>query len=787
LFPAKVTITPAGNTSLQLGSTMTFTASVQTASGTNLSTPISYSSSDTAVLNLTPAGVACAGRWDITFTTCIPGGTGVVKVTAEALGGTSAPTYVFVHPSIDNITVTGILLNGIPIQEPCLSQGQSMTLEARAFSQGTDITSSVGPFTWLARDATVVTITPLVNIAYNFPTNQATATAATPGLTQIYASASGATSTSFQQPPYTNAQGTASPILDFFETCPIQNIQLELGQVGSQQTSFVAAKGTPETVIATLTDAMGNSSLPNTTGNVVLSKVPLTWTASQPGVIAAGSACTQSCALNFQSAGAGTVTASCSPPTCNIGFPESPPVLSTAACTQFFQAQFPQIASCQQFIPYPVYANTAVSGVVTGPTASASVLATSLGCAQTPPLYCSTSMYNVSTSKASTGAENPMPVSPNSLLFDPAGDRAYMGGDFGAQLVTLASFGGNTSPFTSLGTVTGTVLATSNNGNNAVFSDTLHTPNQVYLVNTTTVTSSSNSVLTIPNAVAAGFSPDGLKTFIFGNGGSSLYISSPLQGLQGPIALSGSANSIVFSPNGAFAYVAETAANGNPPIVTVFNTCNNQTATNNPTNGVQPIVATMNLPANPLLMKVLPGVHIDGTDSQGFSIPDGIHVLVLDSTGFDMLTSTISPPVPGTLCSQGLTFVSGAPTLFQRLELGQGTIQPINFFASPDSTQIYILAAAHASILVYDFGIGSVTSGVELAGSATPVSADVSPDGSTILVAGSDGMLHEVSTALGGSDPVQLQFPSLPNYLNPFCTYTPTTGECTFNLVVARP
>ena len=52
----------------------------------------------------------------------------------------------------------------------------------------------------------------------------------------------------------------------------------------------------------------------------------------------------------------------------------------------------------------------------------------------------------------------------------------------------------------------------------------------------------------------------------------------------------------------------------------------------------------MPLPADPLLMKVLPNVHLDGKDSFGNAIPDGVHVLVLDSTGFDLITATISAP-----------------------------------------------------------------------------------------------------------------------------------------------
>src|SRR5579864_6719977 len=274
LFPGQITFSPSSNISVLLGSTFNFTSSAHTVSNTNLVVPITYTSTDTSVLNVAPNGVACAGHWDIAFTTCTPGGTGVVKVTASALGQSSIPTYVFVHPPIDNITVTGVLLNGVPVQEPCLAQGQSMTVEAHAFSQGSDITSSVGPFTWSADNSTVVKLTPFTNPAaspfYPFATNQATATASTPGLTQIYATASGVTSNTFYQPQYQNPQGVTSPPLDFFETCLIQNITLELGHLGSQQTTFTATKGTAQTVFATVTDVMGNTSLPSSNSPVVL-------------------------------------------------------------------------------------------------------------------------------------------------------------------------------------------------------------------------------------------------------------------------------------------------------------------------------------------------------------------------------------------------------------------------------------------------------------------------------------------------------------------------------------
>jgi len=809
LYPAQVTLTPGNNVSIEIGGTFGFTATARTSSGVNLNTSITYTSTDTSVVNVAPNGVACAGTWNVSFTNCTPAGTGVAKVTASALGQSSVPTYVFVHPHVDNVTVTGFFLNGIPSQEPCLSQGQSMTLEAHAFSQGSDITSSVGPFTFTAQYPAVVNMVGILNTYYNFSTNQVTATAAAPGMTQIYASASGVTSSAFVQPQFKNAAGDPSPVLDFFETCPIQTISLEVGAAGNQQTSqttFLTSSSSTATQTATalLTDIMGISSLPNTSNGLLLTKVPLTWSASQPAVVHLASSCLQSCALTTPQAGSGSVTASCSPPTCNIGYPQIPATLSTptliSSCTTFFLSQpgIPATFSCQQLIPVPVYAsplepgppvlgNGSVSGLVTGNPTAPNLLASSTGCAHLPPTTCTTNMYSFVSGKGSAGAGTPMPTSPNSILFDPAGDKAFVGSDYGALIVNPAGFGTNNSPFTGLGTVTGTVLGVSNTGNAAVFSDTLHTPNQVYVVNAGNTSSLSASALNISQAVTAAFSPDSLKTFIAGNGGTSLYIYSPIQALQGPglqgpgsnpqLSLSGPANAIAFSPSGAVAFVAEAAANGSPANLTTFNTCNNQIA-----------APAVPLPENPLFMKVLPGLHMEGRDSYGNTIPDGTHVLVLDSTGFDILTSVIFPPAAGTSCPQTLNFISNDPArVAQRVELGHGTIQPLNFFVSSDGTQLYVPAVGSASILVYDFSAGTVTSGIELTGNATPISADIAVDNYTIMVAGSDGLLHEVSTGLGGSDQQQVSFPNLPDYLNGFCAITTRQNPCSLNLIAARP
>jgi hypothetical protein len=360
-----------------------------------------------------------------------------------------------------------------------------------------------------------------------------------------------------------------------------------------------------------------------------------------------------------------------------------------------------------------------------------------------------------------------------------------MGSDYGAQIVTPSNFGTANSPFTLLGTVTGKVLATSLNGTIGAFSDTVHVPNQVYIVNSSNGSSTALSIPgpTPPRTEIAAFSPEGLKTYIIaGLNLTSMYVYSSLQALQGPITLAQPGTAIAFSPNAAFTYVTESGGSSNFNL-TAFANCTNPAVA-----PIQP-AASIALPGAPLLMKVLPALHIDGKDSFGNTIPDGVHVLILDSTGFDIVTSQILPPAaPTTLCPQGIQFVSGDPLrAVQRIELGQGTLQPVNFFYSADDTQLYVVSSSSSSIIVYSFITGSVIGGIELQNNATPIAADMSVDAGTIVIAGSDGMLHEVSTALGGSDSVPISFPNIPNGLNPFCSFTPVSGPCTLNVVQTRP
>lgn len=826
LFPVRVTLTPAISYSMQVGSAIQLTASAANASNTVISPAFTYNSSDPSIVDVAPSGAACAGKWNAPiYSTCTPAGIGTASVTASAAGVTSAPTLIFVHAPIDTIQVSVVpQVNSPPPACPgqaplpaacalsftptnaCLSQNQFETLQATAYSNGADITSSVGPFSWTELSPAVTKITPIITSSYQVATNQATAAPGVPGQTQVIASASGVSS----QPYY-------------FETCPVQCIALQLGVSGSQvstATNFVTTKGTTETITATAVDVQG----------CAVPKPPLTWISSSPAALSTGGttgcAAGTTCTITAAQTGAAAITASCSPPSCNIGWPLNPTGLPANSI----------------YIPEPVYPVTAITGLVTpastsgggssgsgsgsgssgsgssgsgssgsssssSPSATTSVLVSSQDCYSEP--LCAVGMYNISTTSTVSGGATPTPAPPNSLMFDSAGDRAYMGSQFGAVVITPANLGGSTGAFTGLaapdterGVVTGEIIGVSPNGGMAIFSDTVSSPNQVYVASVQTTTSSSGSsssssssstqttssvvALNINNATAATFSPDGLKAFILANSGNSLYIYSSLQALQPPISLPAPATSVVFSSSGSFALLSGGIAPATyPGTFAIYNTCDNSPVTLTPPSGTPTL-----LPSPPLFLKMVPAGNVPmgntlipiPLDTTGLDFFFG-----LDNTGVDIIATNSSMPAVPSLCPQPVTLAHTPPpsnTPFQpvHINIGQGTFHPVNFFLSPDSTLAYIVASDRSSVLVYNFSTGATT-GIPLANNATPTAADITADGTLIYVAGSDGLLHQVSTLLA-IDQNQISFPPLPNSNNSFCF---TANNCQLDLMAVRP
>src|SRR5689334_20220475 len=106
--PASIVLSPAPASSMEIGTNQTFSATPLDVGGNALSEPITYQSSNTAVVTIASNGLACAGSWDSLSSPqiCTPGPVGVALITATAQGVTSPASTVYVHQKIDKVTVT---------------------------------------------------------------------------------------------------------------------------------------------------------------------------------------------------------------------------------------------------------------------------------------------------------------------------------------------------------------------------------------------------------------------------------------------------------------------------------------------------------------------------------------------------------------------------------------------------------------------------------------------------------------------------------------------------------
>jgi hypothetical protein len=283
--PASITISPTPNLSMEIGTNQAFTASSLTSTRTAINEPISFQSSNTAVVTVAANGLACAGSWDSLSNPqiCTPGTAGVAQVTATAQGVSSPPTIVYVHQHIDKFVVAEIPPPppNPPPPPGCSSVGQVRYYGATAYSHGADITSTVGIFIWQNEFSNVATLS---TTATGLLPGQVQVTAAVPGLTSISASV-----------------GNANSVPTYFTTCPVQSIAL----------TVTSSTGTSKNIMATVVDTQG-----------MTITAPVTWSSSQPGSVsvASGSASAST------GGGSAAIIASCTPPNCNTGFYPSVPI-----------------------------------------------------------------------------------------------------------------------------------------------------------------------------------------------------------------------------------------------------------------------------------------------------------------------------------------------------------------------------------------------------------------------------------------------------------------------------
>src|SRR5580704_19126189 len=267
--PASVTLSPSPYLSLEIGTYEALTATALSATRTDITQPISYVSSNTAVVTVASNGLACAGSWDSLSNPqiCTPGGVGVAQITASAQGVSSPTTTVFVHQHVDKVTASLLVLpNQPPPTNPCFSVGQTSNYQAAAFSNGVDITSSVGVFTWQTLVANVATLTTADSLLLP---GQVEVTAKTPGLTPLFATI-----------------GNVNSVPIYFTTCPVQSITL----------AVTTSSSTSRTITPTIFDTLGTQ----------ITGIPLTWSSSNPGSVSASGGV----ATGSSSGGGATIIAS---------------------------------------------------------------------------------------------------------------------------------------------------------------------------------------------------------------------------------------------------------------------------------------------------------------------------------------------------------------------------------------------------------------------------------------------------------------------------------------------
>jgi hypothetical protein len=534
-----------------------------------------------------------------------------------------------------------------------------------------------------------------------------------------------------------NSNVTSLP-LDFI-TCPVQSIALAVAEGGSN--SINVTSGTGKTLTATVLDTQGNT----------ITGVPLTWSSSNPATVAVSSAG----GVSTPKAGGGNVVASCTPPTCNIGLKPLLPIYPEGAVSV---AVAPTSSTTTSTTTPTVYVSS--TGVSSSP---ANNCATATGCTSL--------LIPIDSPNNTVGSPVGLPATPNSLLFDRQGAKAYMGTDFsffgsrGLMAVTVA-----TPPTVAqFKSVTGKVLTVSPDGKKVILSgadpnavpvpgsNTPPPPTQVIVFDTA---GGTGTTLPIAGATAADFSPDNLKAFIAA--GSSLYVFSTQDSLK-KIPLAAPANAVSFAPEGGFAFVS---GGSTTSAITAFSTCGLTSAL--PTNVV--------LPAPPSFLQAL------GRDSPNLATPPTFNtattttsVLAVDSPGVDLFRVSRAPVG----CFP--TATSGTATSFN---LGQGSFVPTQLIVSQDGSTAYVIVSDRAAVLVFNI-FNQTSSAIPMSGDAIPVRASLTPDGSRLYVAATDGQVHILDTQ-NGSDIQQLSFPTdATTLLSGLCSGV--TFTCNPDLIAVKP
>jgi hypothetical protein len=418
---ATVTLSPSPTATADLGAQVQFSVKELDAQGHNVFHTATFSS-DNPNIDIANNGVACAGKWDSLTTpiVCTPAsGPAVANITATASGVVSNTVTLYVHKHIDLITVTPSI--AFP---SCLSQTKTQQYTATAFSNGNDITSTVGGFTFLVNDPNIATINAADQPA-NQPLNQITATAKNPGETALVATAAG-----------TSSLGT------FFTTCGPATISLHVQS--STDTAFSIASGSTKQLAADVVDINGTA----------MTGVTLVYSST-----AAAANATATGLVNGLSPGQASIIASCMPTSCNAG--ANVPVYSN-----------------------PVTAT--ITG--TAPKANVYVTSTQFVSGPPPASPATTVVIPIATDTNTAGTAIPLPplngvqVIPNSILVSQGGSKVVIG-----SLQALCVIDTSSASVTEVTTAPGTVVSISPSATKVVVADGVNHVTYVVDIATSTI------------------------------------------------------------------------------------------------------------------------------------------------------------------------------------------------------------------------------------------------------------------------------------------------------------
>jgi hypothetical protein len=784
-----ITISPSSEVSLETGGTQVFSATARdalgrTILGIDIQFVVTSGTNGAAPLSVASNGAACAGTWDATATQCTPGTAGVAIVTAVASGHSSPATTVYVHQHIDSIQIRQA--ESQPPQYDCFSQGQTWQFEAVAYNNGVDISDTVGPISWSSSNPGVVTPTPIVNPSQPNVLNRVQTTARIPGITQLFASASRTTSAPF---PYT--------------TCLIQAIYLQIGGQNTAGNSITVNNGGGVPVTAIAVDT-----LCGVANNTPLADRPLTWSTSNPEVIAFGNT-TNSSGSNSASAranlGGAILTASCSPPSCNIGLPGLTPsgelVPSLPIYASDYDVAHPPATRCQLPSVTKAYGAISVNVTSTSKTPTYTAWAATTGCADV--VGCTSAMFSLAPTASGTNAVGTilnLPRTPNSMMINhQSSARVYFGTNEGLMYVDVGTATPSVvqvsnSPTPCNVSLCGKVLTISNDGKLVVVSDTVSTPSQVYIFDGSGSSAPVDFIIPGETATAAAFSPDQLKLFILTSSGK-VFVHSTVDALA-PVQLAAAATDVAFSADGSFAYVAGTPASS----VSAYSTCSLPDVPSVNLGSVATSSTPLKLFPSPVLP---PPVELNGF------LWATQNILALEpSTGsIEFLTAQYrqDPLVDGQFtCNPPVIPPTTGFTKGQSFDLGQGKFTPLYTQLVADGSVLLIVAKNIPAVLLFKVSDGTTTS-IPLHGGSLPLAASASTDGSQVYIAASDpcgsggvacpaGSVHIVNTGIGNfttgqGDFQQVAFYNINDANNPnMCNNQGTNAPlCLPDLVAIKP